>query len=532
MESGGMSRRVTKAYPYLLALVPILYYAVKSMGQFEPWVLALLLGIVLVGCGLVYALAALATARRGPAALPPFVALLAVAWFFAYPILSRKLSGNAVYVAHAILIPAGLVLSLALLWWIRRRGRLLEGMGRLLTLMGALLVGWSTIQIGAGWLRGHRAITHSALARKLARPIEGPATPAQPQRDIYLIVLDEYANSDVLRERFGYDNRPFEDSLRALGFHVPRLVRSNYFHTLLSLPSLLNSAHLASLERELGPKNTRFALPNYLLEHNRVAPYLEARGYRYVFFPSLWWHSTRTSSVADAEFRPWTGFDLLRAMSGGELQRRVGGMSVLRYLDRDHRWEADHARRTFKGLAALPRAGGPVFAFAHILKPHDPYVFDRECRTLDRQKEVDDVAPYLEQVECVNRLVLDTVREILRASEVPPIILLQGDHGTRLLDATKGYPSSEQVPPAAARERFGAFGAYYLPDGGAAAFGDTVTVVNVLGNVLRYYFGARLPRAGDEQYISPADFPYAFRRVGARWLAGDDSAGAVHRAGS
>jgi hypothetical protein len=531
MASGGMSRRLTKAYPFLFALVPILYYAVKSLGQFEPWALALLVGIVLAGCGLVYVLAELATPRRGPAALPPLVALLAVAWFFCYPILARKLSGNAVHVQHATLIPAGLVLSSALLWWFGRRPRLLGGLGRFLTLMGALLVGWSTIQIGAGWLRGHRAITHSALARNLGRPIEGPATPSQPQRDIYLIVLDEYANSDVLRERFGYDNRPFEDSLRALGFHLPRLVRSNYVHTLLSLPSMLNSAHLDRLEHELGPKSGDPALPNYLLEHNRVAPYLEARGYRYVFFPSHWWYSTRGSSVADAEFRPWSGFDFTRAMSGGELERTVSGVSLLRYLDRDHSWEADHARRTLEGLAAVPRSGGPVFVFAHILKPHEPYVFDRECRTLGRRKDDDDVGPYIEQLQCVNRLLLATVHQILRASKVPPIIVLQGDHGTKLLHAT-GYPRAGEVPPAAARERVGAFGAYYLPDGGAAAFGDTVTVVNVLGNVLRYYFGARLPRAGDEQYISPAKFPYAFRRVDARWLAGEDSAEPVLRAGS
>jgi hypothetical protein len=58
-----------------------------------------------------------------------------------------------------------------------------------------------------------------------------------------------------------------------------------------------------------------------------------------------------------------------------------------------------------------------------------------------------------------------------------------------------------------------------------------VTVVNVLGNVLRHYFGAHLPRAGDEQYISPADFPYAFRMVDARWLAGKKSGGQVLRAG-
>ena len=87
------------------------------------------------------------------------------------------------------------------------------------------------------------------------------------------------------------------------------------------------------------------------------------------------------------------------------------------------------------------------------------------------------------------------------------------------------------MPPAAARERVGAFGAYYLPDSGAKAFGDTVTVVNVLGNVLRHYFRADLPRAGDEQYISLADSPYEFRRVDARWLTGDDSAGTALRAG-
>jgi hypothetical protein len=524
-----MSRWVARLYPFLLAFVPILYFAANNPDQFEFRKLALMLWLAVAGCALVYALAALAF-ERSTGALPPFVTLLAVIAFFAYPMLARKLSGDAPRPPHAILIPACLAVCVVLVWWIRGRRRLLEGLGRYLTLMAAFLVVWSGVRIGVGWYRGQTAIDQSALARELARPIEGPASPSQPWHNIYLLVLDEYANSAVLRERFGYDNRPFEDSLRALGFHIPRLVRSNYVHTLLSLPSLLNAAHLDGLERDLGPDTKHPALPNYLLEHNRVVPYLEARGYRFVFFPSHWWYSTRGSSMADSEFRPWRGFDLTRAMSAGELQRTVAGNSILRYLDRNNGWDAEHERRTLDGLAALPAAGGPVFAFAHILKPHDPYIFDRDCEILEREKEVDDVGPYIEQLQCLNRLVLGTVREILRASEVPPIIILQGDHGTKLLGAT-GYADVEKVPPAAARERVGAFGAYYLPDGGAAAFGDTVTVVNVLGNVLRYYFGANLPRAGDEQYISPAEFPYQFRRVDARWLAGDDSAEPVLRAG-
>ncbi|MBA3317174.1 MAG: hypothetical protein H0T50_03675 [Gemmatimonadales bacterium] len=518
-----MSSWVTRSYPILFASVPILYFAANTQGEFEFSSLLWMLGAAVLVCALVYGLARLAGGSRGAGALPPFVALLAVAWFFGYPRIAGTLRGDGEDLRHAILIPAGLALCTLLLWWIRRREQLLEKIARFFTLTGALLVCWSAFQIGTLWFRGRAYVAGSELADELARPIRGPASVSEPRRDVYLLVLDEYANADVLREQFGFDNRPFEDSLRALGFHVPRLVQSNYFHTMLSLPSLLNAAHVTGLKRELGPTGTHPALPSHLVEHNRVAPYLEARGYRYAFFPSLWWHSTSGSSLADEEFRAWTGFDPLRALSGGELERTVLGLSVLRYLDRDHRWEADQVRRTFEGLAALPGGAEPVFAFAHVLKPHDPYVFDRDCAILGREKDLNDVAPYIEQLQCLNRMLLKTVGDILQRSDVPPIIILQGDHGTKLLGAN-GYSHPDEVSPAAARERFGAFGAYFLPAGGAAAFGDTVTVVNVLGNVLRHYFGADLPRAGDQQYISPADAPYQFRRVDPGWLAGDDVA--------
>ncbi len=526
-----MTARWAKTYPLLVAFVPIFYWAARNSGKYEVGDLAFLLGITGATCAVVYGLAALASRGRAATGLPAFVTLLWVAWLFGYRPIAGRLTDSAAEPMHLVLVPVGLALCAAVVWWVRRREGLLDGLGRFLTLMSALMLGWSTFQIGRGWLQGREQVAGSTLARELARPIEGPATAPGPRRDIYLIVVDEYANSDVLRERFGYDNRPFEDSLRALGFHVPRLVRSNYLHTLISLPSLLNAAHLDRLGREVGRKAGHPKLPDHLLEHGRVPRYLQQHGYEYVFFPSDWWPSTAGSSTADVVFHPYRGFDLMRRMNQGELERRVRGLTFLSYFDRSHHWEADHVRRTFEAIAELPRTGtGPRFVFAHILKPHNPYVFGRECEVLARQKEDDDVGPYLEQLECVNRLLLVTVRGILATSSVPPIILLQGDHGTKLLHAPD-YLTPEEVPPAAARERSGAFGAYYLPEGGAEAFGDTVTVVNVLGNVLRYYFGAHLPRAGDEQYLSPAAFPYDFRRVDARWLADDDPEELKVRAG-
>ena len=57
---------------------------------------------------------------------------------------------------------------------------------------------------------------------------------------------------------------------------------------------------------------------------------------------------------------------------------------------------------------------------------------------------------------------------------------------------------------------------------GGEAFGDSVTVVNVMGNVLRFYFGAALTREPDDMYLSVDRAPYAFKRVDFAWLAGEN----------
>jgi Sulfatase len=526
-----MIARVTKVYPFLLALIPTLNFAANNPDQYAMGELAFLVAMTLAACGLVYALAALALRGRAAPGAAAFVTLLFVGGLFGYRRAANLLTGNPAHPPHLVLILGGLTLMALLVWLVSGRVRLLDGLGRFLTLMSALVVAWSAFRIGRGWIQGEAMVAESSVARELAAPIEGPAEPAGPRRDIYLIVVDEYANSGVLRERFGYDNRPFEDSLRGLGFHLPRVSRSNYLHTLLSLPSMLSSTHLTGLRRDLGTETRHPRLPNFLLHQSRVPRYLQQRGYQFVFFPSDWWHSTKEYPGADSVFQAFHGFDFMRAMGNGELQRTVRGATFLSYFNRTHHWEAEHVLRTLDAMAGLAGTGErPRFVFAHILKPHEPYVFDGECRVLPRQREDDYARLYLAQLQCVNRLLLATVRRIQAESPVPPVILIQGDHGSKMLHAI-GYAAPEDIPPPAARERLGAFGAYYLPGGGAEAFGDTVTVVNVLGNVLRYYFRAQLPRSGDEQYISPALSPYNLLRVDERWLTGNGPAAQKARSG-
>jgi hypothetical protein len=399
-------------------------------------------------------------------------------------------------------------------------------MSRFLMVTGSLATGWSVLGIAGDEVRARWAIHRSSLARDLARPI--PIRQSElgfsrrAERDIYLIVLDEHASGEVLRRHFGFNGRAFEDSLRHLGFTIPPAVRSNYAYTLLSLPSLLNFSHMTRLVGELGTGTNDPTLLNHLLEDNRTVAFLKSQGYRFVFAPSQWWLATSHNRHADSELRSLRGASLGRALTSTNFRRIWTEITALRLLHLDFREDAPFIRRTFAELKLLGPAPGPKFVLAHVLSPHRPDVFGPGCEVnpdvLARVRGA--MQAYTDQVQCVDSLVLDLVTSLLRSSSVPPIILLQSDHGS--------VTQLEATPPATAHavsrdqawERFNAFGAYYVPEGGDSLFTQPVTLVNVLRNVLVHYFGADVPRAPDTFYFSLDGRPLDFVPIHQRWLEG------------
>jgi hypothetical protein len=508
--------RLNRLYPILFATLPVLQIAIGNPGTWTPLDLALMLLGVVTGTILVYAvLALIARGRWGPQ-VAALATTLVVLGFYRYVKTVRWVGQWAGGAAHPLLIVAFLAGAVALLLWFARRPHVAERVGTFLTLTSVLLVGWSLVKLAGESWHDRQLIQQSALLRKLGRPITTrPAMAhAGTPRDIYLIVLDEYANASVLRERLSFDNRPFEDSLRALGFIIP-VVHSNYVHTAISIPSLINASQLLELAPEMGGSKDP-TLPNYLVQNNRSARFLKARGYRYVLFPSQWWLASSHSPEADLEFHAWDGWSLGRSLSQTEFRRVIRAQTPIKVIQPDYRDDVDYVRSTFDGMAQLARNPAPTFAFAHVLNPHPPFVFNRQCRPASRSEASTDKVKrqrrYLEQLNCLNGIILQLVTTLIRTSPQPPIILLQGDHGTNTLRFSNS-PRAEDIPIEKARERLGAFGAFYLPGGGDREFGDSVTLVNVMGNVLRYYFGADLPREPDDMYLSLEDSPYRFHRV-------------------
>jgi hypothetical protein len=507
-----MTGRLRLLYPFLFAVLPLLNVLARSPGGSRLSDMALLIGIMLAGCAVAYAAVSLLARGRWSSPVVALVVLVVVLWFYASSSLAlwaRPLSPRVL--RWGALASAGL-LTAAVVWWLARRPAYLERVTTFLALTGFLLVTWMGVKAIAHQVHSRDVIRRSALARDLSQPVVVKQTGARaadtPHRDVYVIVLDEYPNGDVLRERFGLDNRVFEDSLRQLGFTIPRMVRSNYVHTLLSLPSLLNFSYLNRLATELGPRETDPTLANHLLEHNRTASFLKSQGYEFLFFPSQWWISTQHNRYADWEFQAWDGIDLRREATRSDLRRWFVRTTA---LPTDPSYDVDHVKRTLGALEQVPRVAQPTFAFAHILNPHRPLVFGAVCDTRGPKT-------YEYQLRCLNGLILRVVTSILQHSSPEPIILLQGDHGTNSLEYTSARTASA-VSPAQSRERFGAFGAYYVPGGGSRLFADTVTVVNVLRNVLTYYFDADLPVAPDSLYMSLEQTPYSLVAVDPSSLA-------------
>jgi hypothetical protein len=174
----------------------------------------------------------------------------------------------------------------------------------------------------------------------------------------------------------------------------------------------------------------------------------------------------------------------------------------------------------FERLKDLSGGDTPIFALAHLVLPHEPYLYQADCSHRDPYWPVgtgrlgDDEANrgYLDQIRCANQKLAALVDSILARSRRPPVILLQADHGH---GRTGNPPPFDRLSTYQLRERMSVFAAYFLPGMPRGVVRDSVTPVNVGRLVLRHYLGADLPPLEDASYWVLEDKP--FDQVRIKW---------------
>jgi hypothetical protein len=374
-----------------------------------------------------------------------------------------------------------------------------------LTVLSAIAVGINVALIGAHLLGGV-AIGSSRLPGPSGAVDLEQAPDARP--DIYYIVPDRYAGLEALAQTYGYDNAPFYEALEERGFYTARQSYANYVKTPFSLVSTLNMEYLDAeqLQEEARSGEDRAPIHRRLQGHLTVPVLLKELGYEYVQVAN-WWEPSRRNVDADRVYRYEGESEFSSVFWRTTLLR-----AFVPETEALHQWDwrvlRQHSETELEALEGpIPDLGGPKFVFAHILLPHDPYVFDTDGSFMNEAQVAEQglMESYLRQLQYLNGRLLGIVDGILAASpDEPPIIVLQADEGPfpeRYRRDEWGFAWTDATE-AELEVKFGILNAIHLPgaDPTEAGLHPQITPVNTFRVIFNTYFGGELPLLPDRVY--------------------------------
>ncbi|MEE2981244.1 MAG: hypothetical protein VYA71_06845 [Pseudomonadota bacterium] len=371
--------------------------------------------------------------------------------------------------------------------------------------LGLVLLPLGTVAVG---LAGDTSPPVPMVEPSAASPGQGQLT----DPDIYYIIFDRYAGERTLRDVYDYDNRDFLESLRERQFFVIDRSRANYTKTAHSLAATLNLTHLAYLSEQIGPGSGDWKPVYGLMLDSKVMRDVKARGYRYLHFGS-WWEPTRRNRLADENYfaprlLPWFTVDF-NEFESLLLRQTLPVRVSLALFGGDSGWRRHQFKRVGRKLdqlATLRRRDGPLFVFAHMLIPHDPFVFHADGRykspaeagATTRERN------YVDQLIYTNRRIQELVDQLL-AKSPPPVIIIQADEGPfpQRYHADEDSFDWSRASDEEMRKKFGILNAIYFPDGDYSALYQGMTPINSFPVVFNKYFG--------ETYAMLPDTSYTFR---------------------
>ena len=479
-------RKLTVIHPFLFAVFPILYLYSRNADEVAAGEVTFPLLTALGGALLVFFILKLITKSYTRSGI---VTSFVIALFYSYgtvrdSIITGASASGRQYSVSFYLGLTWAALTIAVLVLVARWRRHFLATTRFLNITSVILVLISLASTGAFFLKEGGKPTPQSPAVS--------ASPASNLPDIYYIILDEYAREDTLKDVYQYDNSQFTKFLTDRGFFVAGKSRSNYDRTYLSLASAFNMKYITEKERESR------SLQLDMIGNSEVSRFLESKGYRSIHVVSSW------------DFK---GID--KYMQVEPPGKRVFGMRVSNFsyylvhitaLSPFASLFSDHGRAAildaFDVLAEMPERKQPTFVFAHILSPHQPFIFDRNGNAMPMSiLELEgDVARnyrrgYLEQLLYVNEKTEELVDAILAKSEVKPIIILQADHGPQPVGEGATPEMTERIR---LNERLNILNAYYLPEKDVSVLYDGITPVNTFRTLLNLYFGTSYERLKDE----------------------------------
>ena len=350
-----------------------------------------------------------------------------------------------------------------------------------------------------------------AAARSVAemqrKTLFGAARAAKPPNIVH-VVLDGYSRQDVLAAFYDFDNTPFLDRLRQLGFAIADKATTPYNQTLLVMTSVFSADYLDALVPPSSHSRLRQTLQTEL-QHNPVMETLSRLGYQTAAF-DVRYDPARMEQV-DHLLAPYRVGNFEMNLLEESLVHNVARMTGL--------VQPSIARDIFvtpyeRGLAS------PFFLYLHALAPHPPFDVNRHGDLVEPKggwqglhdgSHFTKGSPqlrriyrdgYIEKLMFANEMVLSYVMRIMEQVPDPKLILIHGDHGGGL------YFDQNSLDRTCVTERFSPLLAVYASDGQLQrALPSDLNLVNLYRLIFKIYFGTDLSLLPSRSVFADWDEP-------------------------
>ncbi|MBP3820941.1 hypothetical protein J6G99_04780 [bacterium] len=282
-------------------------------------------------------------------------------------------------------------------------------------------------------------------------------------RDIYIIVLDAYSGTDVLKQKWGFDNSEFINFLKDEGFYVFDKMYSNYNSTYASIPSILNLDYYNFYKY----KDSSSAVNDALLF--KIAKY---NNYITVFKKIISFKIK--SPYIDYVSEEHEELDILTFI------RFFFKQSIIKNLYNENFIQKQNSTYSFGERKIMNKK----FVFTHLLMPHYPYLFN-EYGEHQSEKLYEDIDNgYLPYLKYVNNETIKYIQTLKQNKKNLPVILILGDHGLR----------DEKV----FNSNFSTFLAYYNPEQQYKHVKKSKTLLNFFINFSNYELNTNIVEKSDK----------------------------------
>ena len=474
-------------HPVLFSIFPVLFvfsinsYEVKFLDSL-PLIIITLFSV----CLIVFCTSTILKNKNAGS----FIGSIGVLLFFSYGHVYNLII-NYFEVRHFIIILIFIgIFILSLIYFVKTK-RKLNNATKIANGIAIILILISVSNIISENIQGNYSLDFMSMNKiEMISPVNNK------NPDVYYIILDAYTGNKTLKNYFGYSNNEFISFLEEKNFQVIKNSQSNYPTTTLSLASSLNMKHLECqiyLDSCITP-----SFSYKLIQNNSIMEKFKKNGYSIINSNSGWPPTSNIQIASENLCSKYSGF------LNSEFEISIISNSILNpvYVKLYEENKRQNILCIFSEIIQVHhRFEEPIFVFAHLVIPHHPYIFGPDGESVSPKKlEIgwqgleNDKEGYLNQVKFVNKKIKEVITKIIDESEIPPIIIIQGDHGLKVKIDDWNNPSEKSL-----REKFSILNAYYFPNYNESIY-QNITPVNSFRVVINELFNEENELLPDSSY--------------------------------